>query len=139
MRQSFIQRRLHQIRSKKVYFFFEFELLNFTTQAPEIEQAEEDFISGILDKFVMNVTALNAYLACPLGFYYRNLVRIPSGKNEATEFGSAIHHALEKFFRKMQDEKLDQFPPVEQMINEFSRYMQRHRENITSEAFARRM
>ena len=37
----------------------EFELLHFTAQAPEIEQAEEDFITAILDKFVMNVTALN--------------------------------------------------------------------------------
>ena len=36
----------------------EFELLHFTAQAPEIMQAEEDFISAILDKFVMNVTAL---------------------------------------------------------------------------------
>ena len=51
----------------------------------------------------MNVTALNNYLNCPLGFYYKNLIRIPSGKNEATEFGSAIHYALEKLFRKMQD------------------------------------
>ena len=49
----------------------EFELLQFTAQAPEIEQAEEDFISGLLDKFVMNVTALNNYLNCPLDFYYQ--------------------------------------------------------------------
>ena len=31
----------------------------------------------------MNVTALNNYLKCPLEFYFKNLVRIPSGKNEA--------------------------------------------------------
>lgn len=117
----------------------EFELLHFTAQAPEIEQAEEDFISGLLDKFVMNVTALNSYLNCPLNFYYRNLIRIPSGKSEATEFGSAIHHALEKLFRKMQDGKQDTFPSKEDMIADFNWYMNRHRENFTKEAFDRRM
>jgi DNA helicase-2/ATP-dependent DNA helicase PcrA len=117
----------------------EFELLQFSAQAPEIEQAEEDFISGLLDKFVMNVTALNSYLNCPLNFYYRNLIRIPSGKSEATEFGSAIHYALEQLFRKMQESKKDTFPPKEEMIADFSWYMHKHRENFTKEAFERRM
>lgn len=117
----------------------EFELLNYLPQAPEIEQAEQDFITHLLEKFVMNVTALNAYLDCPLGFYYKNLVRIPSGKNEATEFGSAIHHALEKFFRKMQDGKSDAFPSSAEMIADFKWYMQRHRENFTKQAYERRM
>ena len=117
----------------------EFELLHFTAQAPEIEQAEEDFISSILEKFVMNVTALNSYLNCPLNFYYRNLIRIPSGKSEATEFGSAIHHALEHLFRKMQDNKKDTFPAKEEMIADFNWYMNKHRENFTKEAFDRRM
>jgi len=126
----------------------EFAHLNFTLQAPEIEQAEEDFISGLLDKFVMNVTALNNYLDCPLGFYYKSLVRIPSGKSEATEFGSAVHYALENLFRKMSarpghterpDGKKGTFPSKEEMIADFNWYMTRHRENFTKEAFARRM
>ena len=117
----------------------EFELLHFTVQAPEIEQAEEDFISALLEKFVMNVTALNAYLNCPLGFYYKNLIRIPSGKSEATEFGSAIHHALEKLFRKMQESKTETFPSKEEMIAEFNWYMRKHREFFTKEGFERRM
>ncbi len=117
----------------------EFDVLHFTEQAPEIEKAEEDFIANLLDKFVMNVTALNSYLKCPLEFYYRNLIRIPSGKSEATEFGSAVHHALEKLFRKMQDGKKDVFAPKEEMIADFEWYMHRHRENFTREAFDRRM
>jgi ATP-dependent DNA helicase UvrD/PcrA len=117
----------------------EFNLLYFSPQAPEIEKAEEDFISNLLDKFVMNVTALNNYLHCPLEFYYKNLIRIPSGKSEATEFGSAVHHALEKLFRKMQDGKKETFPPKEEMIADFQWYMHRHRENFTKEAFERRM
>jgi DNA helicase-2/ATP-dependent DNA helicase PcrA len=116
-----------------------FELLQFSNQAPEIEKPEADFVNAILDKFVMNVTALNNYLDCPLGFYYKNLIRIPTGKSEATEFGSAIHHALEKLFRKMQDGKKDTFPPVQEMVDDFNWYMNRHREHFTKEAFARRM
>ncbi|MEJ7626462.1 MAG: ATP-dependent DNA helicase [Ferruginibacter sp.] len=119
--------------------FAEFELLQFTAQLPEIQKNEEDFITNLLMKFEMNVTALNNYLKCPLGFYYKNLIRIPSGKNEATEFGSAIHFALEKFFRKMQDGKTDTFPSKEELINEFKWYIHRHRENFTKEAFDRRV
>lgn len=117
----------------------QFELLELQPTAPEIEQAEADFIDAILDKFVMNVTALNSYLKCPLQFYYQNLIRIPSGKSEATEFGSAIHHALEKLFRKMQDGKKDKFPSKEEMLADFNWYMHRHRENFSKEAFDRRM
>ena len=117
----------------------DFELLQFNEQAPEIDRTEEDFITGLLEKFVMNVTALNNYLNCPLGFYYKNLIRIPSGKNEATEFGSAIHFALERLFKKMQDGKQEKFPSKEEMIADFKWYLHRHRENFTKEAFDRRM
>ena len=117
----------------------EYELLHFTPQAPEIQKAEEDFITSILDKFVMNVTALSAYLNCPLGFYYKNLIRIPSGKSENLEFGSAVHHALEKLFKRMQDGKQETFPSKNEMMADFNWYMHRHRENFTKEAFERRM
>ncbi|MBL0272681.1 MAG: ATP-dependent helicase [Chitinophagaceae bacterium] len=117
----------------------EFAGLNFSkSEAPEIEKIEEAFIGRILDKFVMNVTALNNYLKCPLEFYFKNLIRIPSPKNEATEFGSAVHHALEKLFRKMQDGKKDRFAPKEEFIADFEWYMDRHRESFTKEQFDRR-
>lgn len=118
----------------------EFATLSFSeAEAPEIEKIEEEFISRILDKFVMNVTALNNYLKCPLEFYFKNLIRIPSPKNEATEFGSAVHHALEKLFRKMQDGKKDKFPTKEEFIADFGWYMHRHRESFTKEQFDRRL
>jgi DNA helicase II / ATP-dependent DNA helicase PcrA len=115
----------------------EFDVLQFTQQAPEINHVEDDFVDGLLSKFVMNVTALNNYLKCPLQFYYQNLIRIPSGKSEATEFGSAIHFALEKLFRKMQN--TNQFSGIQPMLDDFNWYMRRHRENFTKEAFNRRM
>ena len=118
----------------------EFAALAFSeAEAPEIEKIEEEFIGRILDKFVMNVTALNNYLKCPLEFYFKNLIRIPSPKNEATEFGSAVHYALEKLFRKMQDGKKEQFASKEEFIAGFEWYMERHRESFTKEQYARRM
>jgi DNA helicase-2/ATP-dependent DNA helicase PcrA len=118
----------------------EFTALLFgEAQAPEIEKIEENFIQPILEKFVMNVTALNNYLKCPLEFYFKNLIRIPSPKNEATEFGSSVHYALEQLFRKMQDGKTNTFHSKEQFITDFEWYMHRHRESFTKEQFARRM
>jgi DNA helicase-2/ATP-dependent DNA helicase PcrA len=64
----------------------------------------------MLDKFVMNVTALNNYLKCPLEFYFKNLIRIPAPKNEATEFGSAVHFALERLFKKNAGWRQEEFP-----------------------------
>jgi DNA helicase II / ATP-dependent DNA helicase PcrA len=107
--------------------------------APEIDQVEKDLITRLLDKFVMNVTALNNYLRCPLEFYFKNLIRIPSPKNEATEFGSAVHYALEQLFRKMQDSGKEQFAAKEIFISDFEWFMKRRRESFTREQFERRM
>lgn len=118
----------------------EFAAMQFgEAAAPEIEKIEEEFIAALLDKFTMNVTALNNYLNCPLGFYFKNLIRIPSPKNEATEFGSAVHYALEQLFRKMQDGGKDAFPSKDVFVADFNWYMHRHRESFTKEQFNRRM
>lgn len=134
----------HALPTEKVFLDADtlsaFASLHFSSaEAPEIEKIEEEFISHILDKFVMNVTALNNYLKCPLEFYFRNLVRIPSPKNEATEFGSAVHHALEKLFGRMQADPTNTFISREEFIADFDWYMKRHRESFTREQFERRM
>ena len=104
---------------------------------PEIAQLEADFIEPKLEKFTMNVTALNNYLKCPLHFYYNSLIRVPSGKSEATTFGSAVHDALNKLFRKMQ-ERNNQFPEIKELVDDFNYYMQRHREAFTQVEFKNR-
>lgn len=118
---------------------FAYDSLQLSAHAPEIEKIEADFINALLEKFVMNVTALNNYLKCPLQFYYNNLIRIPSGKNEATEFGSAIHDALEKLFNAMQADPQKNFEPVEKLVDYFKRAMRKRRENFTPQEFARRI
>jgi DNA helicase II / ATP-dependent DNA helicase PcrA len=116
---------------------FQFLLLQ-GQQPPEMERIEMDFINRVLENFQMNVTALNNYLNCPLEFYFKNLIRIPSPKNENTEFGSAVHYALEQLFRNMQDNN-NQFAGLPFFLSSFDWYMGRHRESFTKEQFARRM
>ena len=118
---------------------FTFSTLQFVSAAPEIEKMEGEFVSRLLEKFSMNVTALSNYLKCPLEFYFRNLLRIPSPKNEATEFGSSVHYALEQLFRKMQASDTEQFPSRQEFVDDFEWYMKRHRESFTKEQFERRM
>jgi len=101
---------------------------------PEIQQLEDDFITPKLEKFSMNVTALNNYLKCPLHFYYNSLIRVPSGKSEATTFGSAVHDALNKLFKKMQDAN-NVFPDTQTLVQDFNYYMNRHREAFTNQEF----
>ncbi len=118
----------------------QFAALNFGEgAAPEIEKLEDDLIGPMLDKFVMNVTALNSYLKCPLSFYYNNFIRIPSAKNESTEFGSAVHFALEHLFKKMLDHPQKTFPSKENFIELFEWYMNRNRESFSKEQFNRRI
>jgi len=116
----------------------EFSALQFAGQTPQIEEIEKEFVRRLMDRFAMNVTALNNYLRCPLEFYFRNLIRIPSPKNEATEFGSSVHYATEQLFRKMQANN-EQFPSKEEFIKDFDWYMHRHRESFTQEQFNRRL
>jgi DNA helicase-2/ATP-dependent DNA helicase PcrA len=116
----------------------DFEILNYVKRAPELDKSEQDFISSVLEKFVMNVTSLNNYLDCPLSFYYKNLIRIPSGKSETLEFGSAVHYALQKLFEEMQKSADQKFPSKNRMLEHFNWYLARHRENFTPESFKRR-
>ena len=133
----------HELQTEKIFIDnaseAEFQILQYQNEhQPEIEKIEEEYIASLLERFVMNVTALNNYLKCPLEFYFKNLIRIPSPKNEATEFGSSVHYALEQFFRKMQ-ENSNRFPPKEEFIQDFKWHMHRHRESFTKEQFERRL
>jgi DNA helicase-2/ATP-dependent DNA helicase PcrA len=116
----------------------DFAALQFSERlAPEVAALDEELVTRATGNFVMNVSALNNYLRCPLEFYFRNVVRIPSPKNEAAEFGSAVHHALEHLFHKQKEKGA--LPPVTELLSDFTWYMNRHRESFTREQFARRL
>jgi DNA helicase-2/ATP-dependent DNA helicase PcrA len=137
-----IQEEHHLVREKVLVedeSTTEFSELQFNDRiAPEVEHLDDDLVDRVINGFVMNATALNNYLKCPLGFYYQNVVRIPSPRNEAMEFGSAIHYALENLFNKMKKSR-EQFPAVDEFLADFNWWMKRHRESFTREQYARRV
>src|SRR3546814_4698110 len=91
----------------------------------------------MLQNYALSVTHLSNYLECPLRFYFQNLLQIPRGKSESLTFGTAIHWALETFFRKVKDE--GEFPPREQLVDDFQWYMNKNRESFNAEQYDRRM
>jgi len=107
-------------------------------EGPEIPRLEAALENKLLQRFAMSATTLNNFLRCPLEFYYTILIRIPFPRNEATEFGSAVHWALEMLFRKMQSNQ-EVFPAKEVFIKEFEGYLRRHRASFTPEQFNRRL
>lgn len=104
---------------------------------PQLAALEDSIVDRFLEKFSMNVTALNNYLNCPLQFYYNNILRVPAGKSEAATFGSAVHQGLQNLFEHMQEN--GSFAPVEKLINDFENYLYRHREVFSKEELARRL
>ena len=117
----------------------DFMMLQFRDQAPRLENTRQEFIKRIVDNFVMSVTALNNYLRCPLEFYFKNIIRIPVGKSEAAEFGSAVHFAIQRLFERMKADPNEQFPSIQEMIADFTGYMNRQRGSFTREGFGRRL
>ncbi|HNB81335.1 MAG TPA: ATP-dependent DNA helicase, partial [Chitinophagaceae bacterium] len=91
---------------------------------PRIAEAEKEWLQPIIDRFEMNATALNNYLNCPLKFYYQNIIRVPSGRNENMEFGSAVHFALQRLFEKMLEQQ-GIFPELHVLLDDFGFYMKR--------------
>jgi len=74
------------------------------------------FLSGGL-----NVTALNNYVTCPMKYFYRNLVRLPSEYSTTLIFGNTVHKALEVFFSdsKTAEKILDS----EHLVSIFQKYL----------------
>ena len=104
------------------------------TAMPEIDLVDEAYINKLLQSYTLSVTNLNNYLSCPLKFYYQNLIKVPSAKNESMVFGSAVHYALEMLFKKMKNNN-DIFPDETIFVNDFKWYLHTNREAFTPETY----
>ncbi|HYC40572.1 MAG TPA: ATP-dependent DNA helicase [Chitinophagaceae bacterium] len=103
---------------------------------PVLRAAEREATDALLKNFSMNVTALNNYLKCPLKFYYCNLVRVPGARSDSMQFGTAVHAALNDFFRKMMDSGRA-YPDREFLVNRFLYHLDDGREIFTRESLER--
>ncbi|HEY4799568.1 MAG TPA: 3'-5' exonuclease, partial [Bacteroidia bacterium] len=104
---------------------------------PVIELMKKEFIDEVLEDYALSVTHLNKYLECPAAFYYENILRVPSAKNEYTAFGTAVHSALKWLFDEMVRSK--KFPSGEKFFSEFEKAIIRQRDSFTDEHFKRRI
>lgn len=82
-----------------------------------ISVEEKDFLQGILRNFSLSVTALNTYLGCPYKFKLNTLLRTPRAKNKHMALGTAVHFALQSFFKSFKD--MGKVPDVRYLISEF--------------------
>lgn len=53
----------------------------------------------------LSVSALNNYLSCSWKYFFENLLRIPKAPSKTQMYGTAVHSALEEFFKKYRDDK----------------------------------
>jgi len=99
------------------------------------QTSEQDFYHELVKDFKLSVTALNVYLRSPEEFIDNVLLRIPRAKPEPMAFGSAIHQALEKLFKHIQEE--NKKPQLKAVMTEFEESLTR--ELMTTQNFDRRL
>ncbi|MDX2001609.1 MAG: ATP-dependent DNA helicase [Chitinophagales bacterium] len=120
------------------------QLLDFNMQVmrdeapPVVKMLEESYMRKLLENYSLSVTHLNTYLKCPISFYFGYLLRVPTAKNQYMAFGSAVHFALERLFKRMRDNG-NEFSPKTTLLQDFEWYMQRHQDSFTGEEYQRRL
>lgn len=100
----------------------------------KLAQLEREYVDRQLQHFQLNVSALNSYLACPISFYVKTILRAPSGKNEGMTFGSVIHNALEEFFKQMEVNGKN-FPSKAELLQMLEHQMFSQRAKFSAEGY----
>ena len=104
----------------------------------EIDFLDEGFLKEELKGYSMSVTHLNKYLRCPIAFYFENVLKVPSARNESIGFGSAVHHALYHLFHNMQNDVQKEFVGLNLFLRYFDDGMKFYHSHFTKEDYDRR-
>jgi DNA helicase-2/ATP-dependent DNA helicase PcrA len=84
-------------------------VLNLKSEPEILSDEEKDFLLKKIENLSLSPTSLNIYLGCPKRFKLEKLFMIPKAKSKILSLGTAIHTALEDFFRLfMEENKIDQ-------------------------------
>lgn len=89
--------------------------------AVELNAPMTDWARSIVQSYILNVTHLNNYLACPRKFYARNLLKLPTVRTPAQAVGSAVHGALAAFLRQCAESK--NVLPLDTLNELFTRFL----------------
>lgn len=90
-------------------------------QLIKIELPNEKYIHKYLEGYTLSATHMNRYINCPIAFYYENLLRVPSAKSEAGCIGTAVHDALNIYFKAYKKE--GSLPDVALLIGSLEKKM----------------
>ena len=122
-----------QVLEEKLLMDSGFKLL-MEVNLPKVELLDKHLIERSVKNLKMSVTALNKYLECPLSFYFENIVRVPAARNAYMGFGSAMHYAVELYFKSIKP-NAKSFPGEKVLIDYFIKGMQRYKSHFTEKEF----
>ena len=105
--------------------------------ALRIELANRAWIERVLQQFTLSYTTLSKFLRCPLTFYYECILKVPYLKGDALGFGSAVHTALERFFKDMKAAN-GIFPSKEELLKYFETALYFESDSMTPLEYERR-
>ncbi len=81
----------------------EYLVISMSPFKKDFTKLEQQFFENYVEHFTLNPTALTKYLDCRLAFFYENVLRVPLARKPALGFGTAVHLALNKYFRKTEN------------------------------------
>ncbi len=97
----------------------------------DLEPSEREILTERLQDFSLSVTGLYNYLDCPVRFYYNNLLRVPSGRSAALDFGSMMHDVLESYYKEAV--KQGQHLGVDRLMEIYDREVNKNDEKFLDE------
>lgn len=77
-------------------------------------QLDREWLRELISEFSLSASALNDFLECPVGFLFKDVIRIPVQTPSAAVIGTAAHSALEFLLKKRQ--KTGILPPKEELL-----------------------
>jgi DNA helicase-2/ATP-dependent DNA helicase PcrA len=112
-----------------------FETLFFSQPEEDFTEKENNFIKQLAEQHVISPTSLNNYLICPRRFLYQNLFRLPQAKSPSASMGTAIHAALDHYFRQYKKTRIK--PPAELLTLKYKYFLEK--ELLTDKDYRERL
>ncbi|MGL6021595.1 MAG: UvrD-helicase domain-containing protein, partial [Chitinophagaceae bacterium] len=106
-------------------------------EVTKIVLVEKQLIEEVLEKYILAPTHLNAFLACPIQFYYNNIIKAPGVMSASATYGSAVHSALEKIMPSFDKETntRKEIGTADELVQYFLNYILANREVFTEREF----
>lgn len=94
---------------------------------PPFAHNEKALLKKVVEDYKLSPTHLNNFLNIidggPMKFLEQNLLRFPQAKHKSSVYGTAIHKALEDFYKYYKHE--GKIPPLAHIVDSFTRELKR--------------